>query len=201
MRLLAEIATRNRIFDEAEFLLESCVAFHPKHRNARIQHANILLRMQKFGQAWELAASLLRDHPDDVGSIRPLYATACSGVGKNQEAIKSYELLMQRHPKNHLYPVSLAHVHKSEGDIDRAVALYRQAYQIKRGPWRRLLELGQHQVPRLHRGGNGANGGGGVRPRHQRDRPDSTLLRPRHRLGGPGRNTNAPSATTAAATR
>ena len=132
MRLLAEIATRNRIFDEAEFLLESCVEFHPKHRNARIQHASILLRMQKFGQAWEQAASLLREYPDDAGNIRSLYATACSGVGKNQEAIKSYELLMQRHPKNHLYPVSLAHVHKSEGDIDQAVALYRQAYQIKR---------------------------------------------------------------------
>ena len=132
MRLLAEIATRNRVFDEAEFLLESCVEFHPNHRNARIQYANILLRVQKFGQAWEQAASLLRDHPDDAGGIRALYAAACSGVGKNAEAVKSYELLMARHPKNHLFPVSLAHVHKSAGDIDRAVALYRQSYEIKR---------------------------------------------------------------------
>ena len=36
MRLLAEVATRNRTFDEAEFLLESCVEFHPSHRDARI---------------------------------------------------------------------------------------------------------------------------------------------------------------------
>ena len=132
MRLLAEIATRNRIFDEAEFLLESCVEFHPKHRNARIQYANILLRMQKFGQAWEQAASLLREHPEDAGGILTLYAAACSGVGKNQEAIQSYELLMQRQPNNHLFPVSLAHVHKSEGDLDQAVALYRKSYEIKR---------------------------------------------------------------------
>ena len=132
MRLLAEIATRNRIFDEAEFLLESCVEFHPKHRNARIQYANILLRLQKFGPAWEQAARLLRDHPDDTGSIRALYAAACSGVGKNQDAIESYELLMRRHPKNHLFPVSLAHVLKSEGEADRAVSLYRKSYRIKR---------------------------------------------------------------------
>ena len=132
MRLLAEIATRNRIFDEAEFLLESCVEFHPTHRNARIQYANILLRMQKFGQAWEQAARLLREHPDDAGGIRSLYAAACTGMGKNQEAIKSYELLMQRHPRNHLHPVAVAHVHKSEGDLDQAVALYRKSYEIKR---------------------------------------------------------------------
>ena len=115
-----------------------------------------------------MATSLLREHPDDAGNIRSLYATACSGVGKNQEAIKSYELLMQRHPKNHLYPVSLAHVHKSEGDIDQARRPVPTGLPNQAGPWRRLLELGQHQVPCLHRGGNGANGGGGVRPWHQR---------------------------------
>ena len=35
MRLLAEVATRNKVLDEAEFLLESCVEFEPTHRQAR----------------------------------------------------------------------------------------------------------------------------------------------------------------------
>ena len=35
MRLLAEIATRNGVYGEAEFLLESCIEFEPGHRNAR----------------------------------------------------------------------------------------------------------------------------------------------------------------------
>ena len=131
MRLLAEIATRNNIFDEAEFLLESAVEFAPEHRNARIQYVNILLRVQKFSKAHQQAKRLLAGFPDDSGVIRALYAAACAGVGDNQAAIESYELLVQQHPDNHLYPVSLAHVHKTDGDIDRAVALYRQSYRIK----------------------------------------------------------------------
>ena len=148
MRLLAEIATRNRAYDEAEFVLESCVEFHPEHRNARLQYVNILMRMQKFARAHEQAERLLREvetgglavsgggqgvlhRPADEDSVRALYAAACAGVGKNADAIESFEHLMQRHPENHFYPVSLAHVRKAEGDIDAAIGLYRKAYALK----------------------------------------------------------------------
>ena len=148
MRLLAEIATRNRAYDEAEFVLESCVEFHPEHRNARLQYVNILMRMQKFARAHEQAERLLREvetgglavsgggqgvlhRPADEDSVRALYAAACAGVGKNADAIESFERLMQRHPDNHFYPVSLAHVRKAEGDIDAAIGLYRKAYALK----------------------------------------------------------------------
>ena len=131
MRLLAEIATRNRTIDEAEFLLESCVEFHPTHRDARIQYANILMRMQKFAKAYEQAELLLAEQPKDDNHIRALYAAACAGVGRNATAVESYERLMQRHPDNHFFPVSLAHVHKADGEIEKAVALYREAYRIK----------------------------------------------------------------------
>ena len=132
MRLLAEISIRNKIYDDAEFLLESCVEFEPEHRNARIEYVNILLRVQKFATAHRQAEFLLGKHPLDSDIIQSLYAAACSGVGKNDDAIKSYKLLMKQHPQNHVFPVSIAHVHKSNGDIDEAVALYRQAYSIKR---------------------------------------------------------------------
>ena len=131
MRLLAEIATRNKVFEEAEFLLESCVEFHPNHRDARTQYANVLLRTQKFAKALEQAERLLRDHPEDMDAVRTLHAAACAGLGDNAAAINDYLLLMRQHPNNHLHPVSLAHVHKSQGDLDQAVALYRRAYQLK----------------------------------------------------------------------
>ena len=131
MRLLAEIAARNKTLDEAEFLLESCVEFHPEHRNARIQYVNVLMRVQKFAKAFDTAKRLLDDHPDDTENIRSLYAGACAGIGRNSDAIESYQLLMRTHPDNHLFPVSLAHVHKADGEFDKAVALYRKAYQVK----------------------------------------------------------------------
>ena len=131
MRLLAEIATRNNIFDEAEFLLESAVEFAPEHRNARAQYVNILLRIQKFGLAHQQAERLLAEYPADSGNIRALYAATCAGMGDNQAATSSYQGLIEQDPENHLYPVSLAHVYKANGNLDRAVALYRQSYRIK----------------------------------------------------------------------
>ena len=132
MRLLAEIATRNKVYKDAEFLLESCVEFHPEHVNARMQYANLLLMIQKFSIALEQAELLLQQYPNDCDRMLSLYANACTGVGKNETAIKSYEKLMEAHPENHFFPVSLAHVHKTDGDIDKAVELYRKAYGIKR---------------------------------------------------------------------
>ena len=148
MRLLAEIATRNRAYDEAEFLLESCVEFHPTHRHARLQYVNVLMRMQKFARAHAEAEKLLAEvqegasrdkgdvgrsllRPADEDNVTALHAAACAGVGRNADAIAGYERLMERHPDNHFHPVSLAHVYKAEGDIDRAVALYQRAYGIK----------------------------------------------------------------------
>ena len=132
MRLLAEIATRNKVYKDAEFLLESCVEFHPEHVNARIQYTNLLLKTQKFSKALEQSELLLQRYPDDRDRVLSLYANACTGVGKNETAIKSYEKLMEAHPENHFFPVSLAHVHKTDGDIDMAVELYRKAYGIRR---------------------------------------------------------------------
>ncbi len=131
MRLLAEIATRTNTFNDAEFLLESCVEFEPEHRNARIQYANVLLKTQKFHKAFEQAKILLEKYPDDLEAISALYASACMGIGDNEAARQAYDALMEESPKNHFYPVSLAHVYKSDGDFDKAVGLYQKSYALK----------------------------------------------------------------------
>ena len=132
MRLLAEVATRNKALGEAEFLLESCVEFEPQHREARIQYASVLLQAQKFAKARDQAEQLLQETPEDAGIVRSLYAAALGGVGDTAAAIEHYERLVAAHPDSHLHPIALAHVHKAQGDIGRAVALYQQAYRVKR---------------------------------------------------------------------
>ena len=130
MRLLAEIDTRNKMFDEAEFLLESCLEFAPDNDNARIQYAQLLLRTQKFGKALRQAERLRGSHPDDP-VVLGLLAAASAGVGDTTDAIAGYQRLMAEHPDNHLFPVALAHVHKAAGNRAEAIALYRKAYAIK----------------------------------------------------------------------
>jgi len=131
MRLLAEIATRNSVYDDAEFLLESCVEFDPEHRNARIQYANILLRMQKFAKAFEQSTILLEKYPNEHETIEALHASACMGIGDHPAAQACYEVLIKRRPDNHFYPMSLGHVYKADGDMVKAIDLYRRAYSIK----------------------------------------------------------------------
>ena len=131
MRLLAEIDTRNKVFDEAEFLLESCVEFAPEHQGARIQYVNILLRTQKFAKALAQAETLLKENPQDVGVARALFAAASAGVGNTDAAIAAYQRLLDAAPNNHLHLVALAHVHKAAGNRDEAIALYRKAYRVK----------------------------------------------------------------------
>ena len=131
MRLLAEIATRNKIYEDAEFLLESCVEFEPENRAAGAQYVHLLLKVQKFGKALTVAEQLLDRFPQDADLLRPLYASACAGAGRNDAAIESYRIMIRQQPGNPFHPVLLGHVYKSDGETDRAVALYRQAYGIK----------------------------------------------------------------------
>ena len=131
MRLLAEIATRNKIYEDAEFLLESCIEFEPGHRAAGAQYVSLLLKVQKFSKALVTAEQLLERFPQDAEVIRPLYAAACAGAGRNEAAVENYRIMMRQHPGNPFHPVLLGHVYKSDGDFDGAVALYRQAYGIK----------------------------------------------------------------------
>ena len=131
MRLLAEIATRNKVYDDAEFLLESCVEFEPENRAAGAQYANLLLKVQKFSKALTVVEQLLDRFAQDTDVLRPLYAAACVGTGRNEAAIEGYRVMMRQQPDNPFHPVLLGHVYKSDGELDRAVELYRQAYGIK----------------------------------------------------------------------
>ncbi len=133
MRILAEIATRNKVLDDAEFLLESCVEFEPDHLDARIQYGNVLLRIQKFEKARQQSEFLIAKYPEDMGAIRLLHANACAGVGDNVPAIASYRQLIRHHPRDPQYCMELAHVLKAEGRFQEAVAYYQKAYELRPG--------------------------------------------------------------------
>lgn len=133
MRLLAELATLNKVFEDAEFLLESCIEFEPDHENAKIQYVNLLLRSQKFDKAFTIAKTLIVEYPEDTSNILALYAASASGVGNNDTATNAYLKLVDSHPENQFYLISLAHVYKAEGLFDKAVNYYQKAYTLKPG--------------------------------------------------------------------
>ncbi len=64
MRLLAQIGIKLGILDDAEFLLESAVAFEPGNVQLRLDYIDALRRRQKFRRAREEAEALYARDPD-----------------------------------------------------------------------------------------------------------------------------------------
>ncbi len=95
MRLLAEIGVRLKIYDDAEFLLESCVEFAPNHLQARIDYANLLIRKTKFEQARAQAEWLLATQPDNA-NFKTILATTLVGLGCFDEGIALYREVLAR---------------------------------------------------------------------------------------------------------
>ena len=168
MRLLAEIATRNMVYKDAEFLLESCVEFHPEHVNARMQYANLLLKIQKFSIALEQAELLLQRYPNDCDRVLSLYANACTGVGKNETAIKSYEKLMEAHPENPFLSGFPGPCTQNRRRYRQGRRTLPESIRGQAGSWRCLLESGEHKILCVHRRRIGANDGNGGRPGDRR---------------------------------
>ena len=126
MRLLAEIATRNNVFDDAEFLLESAVAFDASHRQARIDYVQVLSKRQRFQKAVEEAKALLDKTPDNP-QLQSLYAIQCMQLGDYETALELFDKILERVPHDPVTNVSKGHALKTGGRSGEAVEAYRAA--------------------------------------------------------------------------
>ena len=131
MRLMAEIATRTGVFDDAEFLLETVMELAPDHLEAEIQLAHVLLRRQRFHKAHKRVKAIYERNKTPSAQVQALYASVCFGVGENDEAIKTYQEMIRVSPSDPQLRVSLAHIYNATGESPKAVDLFKQAYGLK----------------------------------------------------------------------
>ncbi|MGF1454507.1 MAG: sulfotransferase [Alphaproteobacteria bacterium] len=127
MRLLAEIGMRLHVLDDAEFLLESCVALAPEHRRAHLDYVTVLNKRQKYEKALEQAQALRAKEPDNPAFITAL-ANQELAVGHHETALGLYDAVLERLPDNPTTLLSKGHALKTVGKRDDAVAAYRAAY-------------------------------------------------------------------------
>ena len=131
MRLLAEIATRNNVLDDAEFLLETVIELAPEHVDARVQFTQVLHKRQRFHKAFEQAKRLLSDFPESRERVQRAYASACFGAGHNDEAISHYLEMIEREPEDHDLRVALGNIYNTIGRNDEAVLSFNKAAELK----------------------------------------------------------------------
>lgn len=130
MRLLAEIGVRFNSYDDAEFLLESCLVLEPKNTNAHFDYVNLLHKRQRYGDALEQAKALRSKAPDKP-QFELLYANQSLAVGAFDEALSIYRQHSERMPDNPTLHLSIGHALKTVGNQPEAIEAYTQAYRVK----------------------------------------------------------------------
>lgn len=126
MRLLADIGVRLGVLDDAEFLLESAVAFHPTHIESKMDYIQVLRKRQKFGKALAEAETLLAIAPDNV-QFQSLYAIECMQTGDYEKALEYFDRVLARVPGDPITLTSKGHALKTCGRTDDAIGAYRAA--------------------------------------------------------------------------
>ena len=130
MRLLAEIASRLGILDDAEFLLESAVTFSPDTVQLRLDYIQVLRKRQKFAQALEQAEALHTRDPESPVFASHLAIEAMQ-TGDYARAFALFDAVLDKLPQDPATLTSKGHALKTTGAQDEAVASYRAAIAAK----------------------------------------------------------------------
>lgn len=129
MRLLAKIGEQANVLDDAEFLLESCLAYEPENHWARFDYVNVLHRRQKFSLAHQHACKLHKAMPADI-SVKITLANQKSAIGEFLEAIALYEEIESLENENPLIPLLKGHALKTMGKQQLAIESYQRAIYL-----------------------------------------------------------------------
>jgi tetratricopeptide (TPR) repeat protein len=129
MKLLATICTKLHVYDDAEFLLESCLEFEPNNLNSLIQYVDILIKRQKYGSALENAKKMYKQYPDAIDA-QLTYAVTLQQTDNQDEALELYKKLIDKHPASYNVYLSIGHLYKNFGSIDKSIKSYKQSYKI-----------------------------------------------------------------------
>ncbi|GHF31358.1 hypothetical protein GCM10017044_28620 [Kordiimonas sediminis] len=131
MRLLAEIANRYGILDEADFLLASALDFDPGNTQVRLDYIQILRKRQKFSEAVNQAKYLSEKHPDNPVFLSHL-AIQTMQTGDYEQALALFDHILKILPNDVATHTSRGHALKTLGRQEDAVEAYHRA--ITYGP-------------------------------------------------------------------
>jgi tetratricopeptide (TPR) repeat protein len=130
MRLLALIGMELMVYDDAEFLLESCVELKPDYWLARLDYVTVLHRRQKFQKALE-QARLLRDQHPENRLFELTLANENVAVGNFDEALEVYDRVVAEHPDFEQVYLSRGHALKTVGRLEDGIESYQRAYRAR----------------------------------------------------------------------
>lgn len=129
MRLLARIGMKLDVLDDAEFLLDSVLAFSPGYHLARYDLVRVLLQRHQHQKALDQSRTLLEADPHNR-DYRAVYAAACLALADYDEALRTYRALVAETPASAELHLSIGHALKTLGRQQEAIDAYRAAAAI-----------------------------------------------------------------------
>ncbi len=130
MRLLADLGVRAGVLDDAEFILESAVAFEPENVFARFDYMNVLYRRQKYAQSFAQSELLLNLEPENL-DFEIAHANQSVAIGEFEPALEIYRRAVEQMPANAELHLVRAHALKTIGRVPEAIESYRKAYDAR----------------------------------------------------------------------
>ena len=177
MRLLAEIGSRFGVLDDAEFLLESAVAFEPDNIPLRLDYIQILRKRQKFERACEEAEALYGRDPENP-RFQSQLAIESMQTGDYDRAFGLFDAVLKKVPGDPATLTSKGHALKTTGRQDDAVAAYRAACAAKPDQGDAWYALANLKTYRFTESELAAMRRTGRTARHRLHGPRPPLLRP-----------------------
>ncbi len=132
MRLLAHIAMEQEIYGDAQVLLEGVLELSPDYHAARFDYAQVLSKRQLHFEAQKQVERLLAADRSNRGYLT-LHALTQVGLGRHERAIEIYRELLPGARQPAELHLSIAHLLKTLGHTEAAVAEYRAAASARSG--------------------------------------------------------------------
>ena len=126
IRLLAQIAMKLGVLDDAEFLLESAVDFAPSNSRARIDYIQVLRKRQNYSNALKQAKSLLIMEPENP-QFQSVYAIEAMQSGEFDDALNIFDEILQKIPEDPVTLTSRGHALKTLGQREKSIDSYKRA--------------------------------------------------------------------------
>ncbi len=129
MRLLAKIGKELHVYDDSEFLLESCLMFDKDNFDVALDYIDVLIKRQKYAKALEEAEKLYSKDKDNL-RFMIAYAVTLQQTNKQEEALELYNKILNIDKKNPEILVSKGHLQKTFGDLKGSIDSYKNSYKI-----------------------------------------------------------------------
>ena len=129
-RLLADVGARLGVLDEADFLLESAIAFDPENIQLRLDYIQLLRKRQKFQAALDQAKAL-NDRDPENPLFQSHFAIECLQTGDFEKALGLFDQVLEKLPDDPATLTSRGHALKTCGRSDEAIQSYRAAFLAK----------------------------------------------------------------------